>query len=159
VKDQAGSGAKLLYLPQYLYRAGRPHDSGKKVALIFGVVRSARKSDFSPINGSVTMGSATVAGAFRDAIDDEDVKAISSASTARGGSYVASDTIYREVLRARKAGKPVIVSMGNLAGSGDILWRWPPKIIAEPGTITRFDWRAWRQDVRGQIVEQAWPLP
>src|SRR6267154_244020 len=138
VKDQAGSGAKLLYLPQYLYRAGRPHDSGKKVALIFGVGQVMRgKSDFSPINGSVTMGSETVAGAFRDAIEDKDIKAILFRVDSPGGSYVASDTIYREVLRARKAGKPVIVSMGNLAGSGGYFVAMAAdKIIAEPGTIT-----------------------
>jgi protease-4 len=138
VKEKAGSGAKLLYLPQYLYRAGRPHDSGEKVALIFGAGQVMRgKSDFSPINGSVTMGSETVAGAFRDAIEDKDIKAILFRVDSPGGSYVASDTIYREVLRARKAGKPVIVSMGNLAGSGGYFVAMAAdKIIAEPGTIT-----------------------
>jgi protease-4 len=138
VKDKAGSGASLLYLPEYLYRAGRPHESGKKVALIFGVGQVMRgKSDFSPVNGSVTMGSETVAGAFRDAIDDKDIKAILFRVDSPGGSYVASDTIYREVLRARKAGKPVIVSMGNLAGSGGYFVAMAAdKIVAEPGTIT-----------------------
>jgi protease-4 len=138
VKDKAGSGAKLLYLPEYLYRAGRPHDSGKKVALIFGVGQVVRgRSDFSPVNGSVTMGSETVAGAFRDAIEDKDIKAILFRVDSPGGSYVASDTIYREVLRARKAGKPVIVSMGNLAGSGGYFVAMAAdKIVAEPGTIT-----------------------
>jgi protease-4 len=138
VKDQAGGGARLLYLPEYLYRAGRPHQSGKKVALIFGVGQVMRgKSDFSPVNGSVTMGSETVAGAFRDAIEDQDIKAILFRVDSPGGSYVASDTIYREVLRARKAGKPVIVSMGNLAGSGGYFVAMAAdKIVAEPGTIT-----------------------
>jgi protease-4 len=138
VKDKAGSGARLLYLPEYLYRAGRPHDSGKKVALIFGVGQVMRgKSDFSPVNGSVTMGSETVAGAFRDAIEEQDIKAILFRVDSPGGSYVASDTIYREVLRARKAGKPVIVSMGNLAGSGGYFVAMAAdKIVAEPGTIT-----------------------
>jgi len=138
VKEKAGDGAKLLYLPEYLYRAGRPHDSGKEVALIFGVGQVMRgKSDFSPVNGSVTMGSETVAGAFRAAIDDKDVKAILFRVDSPGGSYVASDTVYREVLRARKAGKPVIVSMGNLAGSGGyFVAMGADKIVAEPGTIT-----------------------
>ncbi len=138
VKDKAGSGAKLLYLPEYLYRAGRPHDSGKKVALIFGVGQVMRgRSDFSPVNGSVTMGSETVASAFRAAIEDDDVKAILFRVDSPGGSYVASDTIYREVVRARKAGKPVIVSMGNLAGSGGYFVAMAAdKIVAEPGTIT-----------------------
>ena len=138
VKTKAGSGAELLYLGKYLYRAGRPHDSGKTVALIYGVGQVMRgKSDFSAINGSVTMGSETVAGAFRAAIEDDDVKAILFRVDSPGGSYVASDTIYREVLRARKAGKPVIVSMGNLAGSGGyFVAMGADKIVAEPGTIT-----------------------
>lgn len=138
VKTKAGKGAELLYLGKYLYRAGRPHDSGKTVALIYGVGQVMRgKSDFSAINGSVTMGSETVAGAFRAAIEDDDVKAILFRVDSPGGSYVASDTIYREVLRARKAGKPVIVSMGNLAGSGGyFVAMGADKIVAEPGTIT-----------------------
>ena len=40
-----------------------------------------------------------------------------------GGSAIASDTIYREVLRVKQAGKPVIVSMGNVAASGGVLHR------------------------------------
>ena len=138
MKTKAGKGAELLYLDKYLYRAGRPHDSGKTVALIYGVGQVMRgPSDFSAINGSVTMGSETVAGAFRAAIEDDDVKAILFRVDSPGGSYVASDTIYREVLRARKAGKPVIVSMGNLAGSGGyFVAMGADKIVAEPGTIT-----------------------
>jgi protease-4 len=50
---------------------------------------------------------------------------------------VASDTIWREVVTARKAGKPVIVSMGNLAGSGGYFVAMAAdKIVAQPGTIT-----------------------
>jgi protease IV len=131
-------GAELLYLAKYLERAGRPHDSGKTVALIYGVGGVTRgESDFSPVNGSVTMGSETVAGAFRAAIDDKDVKAILFRVDSPGGSYVASDTIWREVVRARKAGKPVIVSMGDLAGSGGYFVAMAAdKIVAQPGTIT-----------------------
>jgi protease-4 len=130
--------AEFLYLDKYLERAGRPHDSGKTVALIYGVGGVTRgKSDFSPVNGSVTMGSETVAGAFRAAIDDKDVKAILFRVDSPGGSYVASDTIWREVVRARKAGKPVIVSMGDLAGSGGYFVAMAAdKIVAQPGTIT-----------------------
>ncbi len=138
VKSQAGSGAELLYLDKYLERAGRPHDSGKKVALVFGVGGVTRgKSDFDPVQGSQTMGSETVAGAIRAAADDSDVKAILFRVDSPGGSYVASDTIWREVVKARQAGKPVIVSMGNLAGSGGYFVAMAAdKIVAEPGTIT-----------------------
>ena len=54
-----------------------------------------------------------------------------------GGSAVASDAIYREVKRLREAGKPVIVSMGNIAASGGYYIAAPAtKILAEAGTIT-----------------------
>ena len=35
-----------------------------------------------------------------------------------GGSAVGSDAIYQEVVKVQQAGKPVVVSMGNLAASG-----------------------------------------
>lgn len=54
-----------------------------------------------------------------------------------GGSAVASDTIYREVLKLRKSGVPVIVSMGNVAASGGYYIAAPAtKIVAQPSTVT-----------------------
>jgi protease IV len=138
VKSKAGDGAELLYLDKYLGRAGRPHDRGKTVALVFGVGDVTRgKSDYDPVQDSQNMGSDTVAGAIRAAAEDKDAKAILFRVDSPGGSYVASDTIWREVVRARQAGKPVIVSMGNLAGSGGYFVAMAAdKIVAEPGTIT-----------------------
>jgi protease-4 len=138
VKNQAGSGSELLYLDKYLDRAGHPHDHGKRIALIYGVGAVTRgKSDYDPVEGSQTMGSDTVAAAIRAAASDDRVKAILFRVDSPGGSYVASDTIWREVVNARKAGKPVIVSMGNLAGSGGYFVAMAAdKIVAQPGTIT-----------------------
>jgi len=138
VKKKAGDGAELLYLRKYLARAGRPHTRGKTVALVFGVGGVTRgKSDYDPVQGSQNMGSETVAGAIRAAAEDNDVKAILFRVDSPGGSYVASDTIWREVVRARQAGKPVIVSMGNVAGSGGYFVAMAAnKIVAQPGTIT-----------------------
>jgi len=138
VKSKAGDGAELLYLDKYLGRAGRPHDRGKTVALVFGVGDVTRgKSDYDPVKDSQNMGSDTVAGAIRAAAEDKDVKAILFRVDSPGGSYVASDAIWREVVRARQAGKPVIVSMGNLAGSGGYFVAMAAdRIVAEPGTIT-----------------------
>jgi len=85
----------------------------------------------------MTMGADTVAAAFRDAIDDRRVEAIIFRVDSPGGSYVASDTIRRETIRAREADKPVIVSMGNLAGSGGYFVALDAdRIVAQPGTIT-----------------------
>jgi protease-4 len=87
--------------------------------------------------GTQTMGSDTVAAAFRAAADDDSVKAIVFRIDSPGGSYVASDTIWHEVKRAQKAGKPVIASMGNVAGSGGYFVAMSAdKIVAHPGTVT-----------------------
>jgi len=136
-RQKAGDDAELLYLQKYLERAGRPHDKGEKVALIYGVGAVQRGTGgFSPISGTA-MGSDTVAAAFRAAREDDDVKAIIFRVDSPGGSYVASDTIWRETQLARKAGKPVIVTMGNLAGSGGyFVAMGADKIVAQPGTIT-----------------------
>ncbi len=137
-RSKAGARAQFLYLGKYLDRAGRPHDRGKAIALVFGVGGVTRgKSDYDPVQGSQNMGSDTVAGAIRAAAADKDVKAILFRVDSPGGSYVASDTIWREVVLARKAGKPVIVSMGDLAGSGGYFVAMAAdKIVAQPGTIT-----------------------
>ena len=54
-----------------------------------------------------------------------------------GGSAVASETIRHQVRRAVEAGKPVIVSMSDVAASGGY---WiamdASKIVAQPGTLT-----------------------
>jgi protease-4 len=138
VKSRGGDGAELLYLNKYLDRAGRPHERGKTIALVFGVGGVTRgKSDYDPVQGSQNMGSETVAAAIRAAVADSNVKAILFRVDSPGGSYVASDTIWREVVNARKAGKPVIVSMGDLAGSGGYFVAMAAdKIVAQPGTIT-----------------------
>jgi protease-4 len=137
-RSKAGARAQFLYLGKYLDRAGRPHDRGKAIALVFGVGGVTRgKSDYDPVQGSQNMGSDTVAGAIRAAASDKDVKAILFRVDSPGGSYVASDTIWREVVNARKAGNPVIVSMGDLAGSGGYFVAMAAdKIVAQPGTIT-----------------------
>jgi protease IV len=140
-KKKAGDRAQYLYLNKYLQIAGRPYQSGpsgKTIALIYGVGGVQRgKSSFDPVFGDVTMGSDTVAGALRAAIDNRDVKAILFRVDSPGGSYVASDAIWRETIRAKQAGKPVIVSMGNLAGSGGYFVAMAAdKIVAQPGTIT-----------------------
>jgi protease-4 len=137
VKAKDGEDAKLLYLDKYLERAGHPHTKGEKIALVYGVGAVQRGGGgFSPISGSA-MGSDTVSAALRAARDDDDVKAIIFRVDSPGGSYVASDTIWRETQLCRKAGKPVVVTMGNLAGSGGyFVAMGADKIVAQPGTIT-----------------------
>jgi protease-4 len=82
-------------------------------------------------------GSDTVTSALRAAAKDDAVKAIVLRVSSPGGSYVASDAIWRSVGRARDAGTPVVVSMGDVAASGGyFVAMGADAIIAEPGTIT-----------------------
>lgn len=137
-KQKAGKDAELLFLGKYREKAGSPWAKGQAIALVYGVGGVQRgKSDYNPFTGETSMGSATVAAALRAAVDDQDVKAIVFRIDSPGGSYVASDTIWRETQRARKAGKPVIASMGNIAGSGGYFVAMGcDKIVAQPATIT-----------------------
>ena len=138
VAAKAGGTPAYLAIGSYLDRAGRPHQKGETIALVYGLGGVQRgRSGYDPVFGDVTMGSDTVAGALRKAIKDDDVKAIVFRVDSPGGSYVASDAIWRETVRAKQAGKPVIVSMGNVAGSGGYFVAMAAdKIVAQPGTIT-----------------------
>ena len=83
------------------------------------------------------MGADTVVSGFQQAIRNRRVRAVLFRVDSPGGSAVASDAIARAVARTREAGKPVIVSMGSVAGSGGY---WvsmdADRIIAAPGTLT-----------------------
>lgn len=138
-KEAAGPGARLLYLHKYLQRAGRPHAEGKdKIALVYGVGNVMRgRSQVNPLSGESTLGGESVAAALRKATEDEAVKAIVFRVDSPGGSYVASDTVRREVQRAREKGKPVIATMGGVAASGGYFVAMEAdRIVAQPGTIT-----------------------
>ena len=75
---------------------------GPKIALIYGLGGVARgENDASPITGEMTMGSDTTAAAIKKASDDPSIKAIVFRVDSPGGSYVASDVIYHEVMLAK----------------------------------------------------------
>jgi protease-4 len=121
------------------YAAQIPEPSGPapKIAIVRGngaVVLG--KGDADPFGNDGALGSDTIADAISDAIDDR-VKAIIFRVDSPGGSYVAADTIWREVVRAKEMGIPVVVSFGAVAASGGYFIAAPAsKIVAEPGTIT-----------------------
>ena len=147
-RKQAGQDATVLYLGRYQRgkvmaeraRAAvtqRPTPPEPGVALIYatGPIRRGR-STRSPLGGGA-MGSDTIAGAIRAAAKDDHIRAIVLRVNSPGGSYVASDTIWREVVRARAGGKPVVVSMGDVAASGGyFISMAADEIVAQPGTVT-----------------------
>lgn len=68
--------------------------------------------------------------------EDDAVKAVVLRVNSPGGSALASDIIWREVVLTKKV-KPVIVSMGDLAASGGYyISAAADSIFAEPTTIT-----------------------
>jgi protease-4 len=144
VRKEAGAGAILQYVTRYqrahtlVQRARKlPNPRERFVAVIYasGPIRQGR-SNRSPVGGSA-MGSDTVAAALRSATSDERVRAVLLRVNSPGGSAVASDTIWREVVRTRAAGKPVVVSMSDVAASGGYYISMAADIIvAQPGTLT-----------------------
>ncbi len=82
------------------------------------------------------IGSERISRAIRKARTDDKVKAVVLRVNSPGGSALASDVIWREVLLTKKA-KPVIVSMGDLAASGGYYIACAAdSIFAQPNTIT-----------------------
>jgi protease-4 len=82
------------------------------------------------------VGSAPTAEAMSKARKDSTIKAVVLRINSPGGSALASDVIWREVVLTQKV-KPVIVSMGAVAASGGYYIAAPADVIvAEPNTIT-----------------------
>lgn len=138
-RNKAGGteAASVLEIGQYQTRLAPP-ETAHRIALIYGLGLVNRgKSRFSPLLGGRSMGAESMAEAIRDAVADDDIKAVVLRIDSGGGSYVASDTIRREVARAAKADMPVIVSMGDIAASGGYFMALPARtIVAQPGSIT-----------------------
>ena len=69
--------------------------------------------------------------------EDGSVRAILLRVNSPGGSALASEVIQRELVLARQAGKPVVVSMGTVAASGGYwITTAADRVFAEPNTIT-----------------------
>ncbi|MBI4169167.1 MAG: signal peptide peptidase SppA [Acidobacteria bacterium] len=136
LKEKNGGSLPLMKVGRYL-KSGRFYDRGVKVAVVYGEGPVTRgESDDDPFSGDTTMGSDTIAAAIKKAREDKSIKAIVFRVDSPGGSYVASDVIWREV-SLTKGVKPIVVTMGDVAGSGGYFVSMAAdRIIAEPGTIT-----------------------
>jgi protease-4 len=118
------------------YIANHPAKSGKKftkekIAVIYasGEITSNDEDD-DKINSS------KLSAVIRKARLDKNIKAIVLRVNSPGGSALASDVIWREVMLANQV-KPVVVSMGDVAASGGYyISCGARKIFAEPTTIT-----------------------
>ena len=106
-------------------------DKSNKIAIIFasGDIHSGKGEEHS-------IGSESIAEEIRKARLDDKVKAIVLRVNSPGGSALASDIIWREVVLAKKT-KPVIASMSDVAASGGYyISMGCDAIVADPTTIT-----------------------
>jgi protease-4 len=138
-KAKLGTG-KIHYLDMNEYRqvsAGSLGlNRGPKIAVIYatGIIASG-KSTFEATGGQVA-GSETLVEYLRKARGDSSVKAIVLRVDSPGGSALASDVIWREVLLTKNQ-KPLIASMSDVAASGGYYISMPAHaIVAEPATLT-----------------------
>ena len=110
-----------------------------RIAVLYAVgVIASGKSSFDPVNGGV-VGSDTLVEQIRQVRADDSVKAIVLRIDSPGGSSVASDVIWRELMitRDEKPSRPLITSMSDLAASGGYYIAVPGQVIvAQPATLT-----------------------
>ena len=127
------------------------------IALIYidgGII--VGKNDSGPFGGGMA-GSTTIRAAFEQAYEDESVKAIVVRVDSPGGSALGSDIMWKAATRCASE-KPLIVSMGNVAGSGGYYVAIPGDMIfAEATTLTasigvvggKFVWSGLMEDKLG----------
>jgi protease-4 len=139
VRQRVGAeDAELLFAdrwrPRRRWRLPARHRQHLALVEVRGAIASGRSRP-GPLGGQV--GSDTVATALRAALDDDRVRGVVLRVESPGGSAVASEVIWREVGRVREAGKPVVVSMGDVAASGGYYVSCPAdRIVALPSTLT-----------------------
>ena len=108
--------------------------SEHKVALVggLGTITAGNSDPFSRIMGGLTMASR-----LRRIREDDDIKGIILRVDSPGGSVVGSDMVWKEVTLLEEAGKPVVVTMSGVAGSGGYYISMAARhIISQPSTIT-----------------------
>ena len=130
--DKPQEGFRQVGLSRYV--ANLEHDSrfgpGVAVVVAEGEIVGGRQPQ-----GSI--GGESTAALIRAAREDHRTKALVLRINSPGGEVYAAEQIRREVELTRKAGIPVVVSMGNVAASGGY---WiamnADRIYADPNTIT-----------------------
>lgn len=131
-------GEHTIGIADYLRAEGSPHRSGPVIGVIDadGLIVSGSTNQ-SPLAAATSVGADDVADGLRQAADNREVRAIVLRIDSPGGSAVASETIWEATLQAKRAGKPLVVSMGDLAASGGYyIASNADAIVAEPATLT-----------------------
>jgi protease-4 len=131
-KDERIHSFRQLRLGEYLGTLDDGDDGGPAVGVIV--------AEGDIIDGKAEPGTVSDLGMLtliRRAREDDKIKAVVLRVDSPGGSAFASEVIRRELQVTREAGKPVIVSMGDVAASGGYwISMAADEVIADPGTIT-----------------------
>jgi protease-4 len=126
-----GKTLRQVSFEQYLNRM-QPALTGDAVGV---VIASGEISDGIEPAGSI--GGDSTSKLIRKAREDNNIKALVLRVDSPGGSAFASELIRRELELTRQAGKPVVVSMGDVAASGGYwISMASDEVIADPTTIT-----------------------
>ena len=133
--EDAEGGFRQVSLEGYLAHInGEPSPADRRPQVAVVVAEGAITGGEQPRG---TIGGESTAALLREARDDEQVKSVVLRVDSPGGEVFASEQIRREVVALKAAGKPVVVSMGDLAASGGY---WismnADRIYADPSTIT-----------------------
>ena len=111
-------------------------DDGERIALLYGIGTIASGNSESALSGSSVLGSDTFVKYVRKIREDDGIKALVLRIDSPGGSGVASDVMWRELMLLREK-KPIIASMSDVAASGGYYIAMPAHaIVAQPGTLT-----------------------
>ena len=118
---------------------GKPKSAAPRepyVAVIYALGQIMPGKSLTSPFGTRVMGHETMIEAIDAAREDDNCKAAVLRVDSPGGSALASDLIWRALVRL-KGEKPLIVSMGGVAGSGGYYIAAPGDVIvADPATIT-----------------------
>jgi protease-4 len=122
---------KTVTISEYVKSLDKTNTADDRIAIIYA------NGDINGGEGDEnSIGSEGISRALRKARLDDHVKAIVFRVNSPGGSSLASDVIWREVVLTKKV-KPIIVSMGDYAASGGYYISCAAdSIFAEPNTIT-----------------------
>lgn len=130
-KDEQSKSFRQIGLEEYLSKH-KPQILGDGVGVI---IAAGEISDGNAPPGAI--GGLSTANLVRKAREDDQIKAIVLRVDSPGGSAFGSELIRRELELTRKAGKPVVVSMGNVAASGGYwISMAADEVFADEATIT-----------------------
>ncbi|UGQ44731.1 signal peptide peptidase SppA [Massilia endophytica] len=130
-RDIEGKSFRQVTLADYAGRLS-PKFTGDAVGVVMAVGQIG-----DGVAGPGSIGGLSTSNLIRMAREDKDIKAIVLRVDSPGGSAFGSELIRRELELTRAAGKPVVVSMGNVAASGGYwISMASDEVIADPSTVT-----------------------